>query len=164
MNGWWECKQYGGSSNIKKRTCKDFRASLLIIYPKEAEWVYFIKILIYLTPMGLSCGSRDLFCIKQDLSPWPWGLWRMPALPLRYLGLVALLRVGSYIPNQGFNKDWVPFVTRQILNLEFLWPPGMSCEKSVFWRSYLYSYNQYFFIHNNHFSSNNTVLSHFSSS
>ena len=111
----------------------------------------FFKILIYLTPMGLSCGSRDLFCIKQDLSLWPWGLWRMPALPLWYLGLLAVLHVGSYIPNQGLNKHGVPFVARQILNLEFLWPPGMSYEKSVFWRSYLYSYNQYFFIHNNPF-------------
>ena len=33
----------------------------------------FLKILIYITPMGLSCGSRDLFCIKQDLSSGPGG-------------------------------------------------------------------------------------------
>ena len=63
----------------------------------------FFKILIYLTPMGLSYGSRDLFCIKQDLIV-AWGLWRMLALPLRYLGLLAVLHVESYIPNQGLNK------------------------------------------------------------
>ena len=135
------------------------------LYTQRKQNQYFFKMFIYFTPMGLIADHEIFFASRRMPGPFilAGGLWSMPALSLWYLGLVALLHVGSYIPNQGLNKDWVPFVARQVLNLEFLWPPGMSCEKSVFWRSYLHLYN-HFFIHNNHFSSNNTVLSDFSSS
>ena len=148
---------------ILKRTCIGSQSLTSDYIPKEAESVYFKKYLFIWLQWALVVDHEILFASRRTFHPGR-GLWSMPALSLRYLGLVALLHVGSYIPNQGLNKDWVPFVARQFLNLEFLCPPGMSCEKSVFWRSYLHLYNQYFFIHNNHFSSNNTVLSDFSSS
>ena len=68
-----DAKQYGGSSDIKKRTCIGSQSLTSDYIPKGSRISIFFKLCIYLTPVGLSCGSRDLFCITQDLSSWQGG-------------------------------------------------------------------------------------------
>ena len=125
---WKTVQQYGGSSNIKKRTCIGSQSLASDYIPKGSRISIFFKHLFIWLPWALVVDHKIFFTSCRPFHPGR-GLWSMPALSLRYLGLVALLHVISYIPNQGLNKDWVPFVARQVLNMEFLWPPGMSCKK-----------------------------------
>ena len=71
---WKTVQQYGGSSNIKKRTCIGSQSLTSDYIPKGSRISIFFKIFIYLTPMGLSCGSQDLFHIMQALSSWQGAL------------------------------------------------------------------------------------------
>lgn len=175
VNGWWECnstwKTVLSFSNTTNRTCigPHSLTSDYYIQRKQNQYIFKEYLFIYLTLVGLSCGSWDLHCVTQDVLSWH-GVSGVCSLCLCCAWAYSSISCGILYPHviseaaiseapeakagvcPAFMKDW----TRSSLcckadsKLEFLRPPGMSCEKSVIWTSYLHSYNQYFFIHNNH--------------
>ena len=68
-------KQYGVSSNTTNRTCigPHSLTSDYYIQRKQNQYIFKEYLFIYLTLVGLSCGSWDLHCITQDVSSWHGG-------------------------------------------------------------------------------------------
>ena len=149
---------------LKREHAQDLRASLLIIYPKEAEWVYFLKYLFIWLQWALVVDHEICFASSRTSHCGPGGsggCWLCLCGTWAYLlccmwDLISPTKDWTRIESplwQGRFLTWNS-CDHQECPMKNQYSKGVTCIRITIISLFTTI----------HFSSNNTVLSHFSSS